>query len=164
MLNLSHFIGSTSSPTGTRLKYQIDGDVLPATSAKFLVISDSVLQLEGSLKIGVIPILNGQLEIIDNKDNTTVTLGYKLSDGNPFVTMVFIYHVSSDGKALNLTRYSSLMHKHGTDEDLKAAAHSLMTIKTAQITTTPNASSGTDTQLEATSDSGFSITTVLVPA
>ena len=163
-LDLTQYIGSTSKPTGTQLAYQIDGSVIPGSEAVFKTISPSSLVLEGSFTYkNELKIMDGELEIIDQGNGSTVTVGYNLHDGTPFVTATFKYHEDA-GPRLNLERQSITVHKTELESHHAAFLSMFMMIKSAYIEPVPDSSgNGTDTFLSATSDFNLTIPTTLVP-
>ena len=162
-LDLVTFLGSTSQPVGTHLAYKIHGTVVPGSTAVFKTIGASKLLLNGSFSIAGLQIMDGDLEIIDSGDGSTVTVGYTLKDGTPFVTAIFSYTVDPSGPTLNLTRQSINVHKTNLESHHAAFLSMIMMIKTAYIKPVADGS-GTDTFLSATSDWGLTIDTTLVPA
>ncbi|NEP59948.1 MAG: hypothetical protein F6K31_23580 [Symploca sp. SIO2G7] len=163
-LDLTQFIGSTSQPVGTQLAYQIDGSVVPGSKAVFKTISPSSLVLEGSFSIEGLQIMDGDLEIIDRGDGSTVTVGYNLQDGTPFVTATFQYVVDSSFPRLNLTRQAFEIHQKNIESHHAAFLSMFMMIKTAYIQPVPDGENS-DTFLSATSDLNIlTIATTLVPS
>jgi len=161
-LDLIQFIGSTSRPTGTKLAYSIQGIVVPDSQAMFTTISASKLQLNGSFSIMGLKIMDGDLEVIDQGNGSTVTVGYNLKDGDPFITATFDCVVV--GSTLELTRKSVKLHQTELDPRHITFVSMLMMISKASIQPVAG-SGGTNTQISATSDGNIlTITADLVPA
>ena len=163
-LDLTQFLGSTSQPVGTVLAYQINGSVVPGSKAVFKTVSTSSLVLEGKFAIEGLKVMDGDLEILDRGDGSTVTVGYTLHDGTPFVTATFAYSVDATGPTLNLERQSATVHLTEIEAQHATFLSMFMMIKSAYIQPVAG-NGGTNTFLSATSDFNvLTIATTLVPA
>ncbi|MEM9462357.1 MAG: hypothetical protein AAGF11_49875 [Myxococcota bacterium] len=161
MLDLTTFVGTTSKPPGTPLKYEINGVILQKSSATFEEITSARLLLQGQFDYGPLNI-NGKLEIFGaDEASQEITLGYSL-DNSPFLTQRYKYEIPNTSRPrINFgPPVNAEIHRSKVEGPMLSLLTTLMSIERASLGVTE----ANNTELAATSTTGFSLSATLVPS